>query len=147
MLGADDYFAFVSSVFATLSFAYPFQTAIYSESLFSFLATSGMLAFYQKRRILAAILFGMAGLTRSNGILLPGFFIYDTWASLTQRRRLRVYNSTLIMIKAQFVVWRNFAEYHRFDHFIGWIYCISILWIYCLLPPRGISSMVQGPIA
>lgn len=77
MLGADSYFAFIASSFTAIGPAFPFLTAIYSESLFNLLAVGGLLAFCLQRRILAGLIWCLAGLTRSNGVLLSGYFFYD----------------------------------------------------------------------
>lgn len=88
MLGADEHFAFLASSFVIISPAYAFLNAIYTESLFAFLCTTGMVAFYKRRRLLASIVWCLAGLTRSNGIMMAGLFFYDTWIHLV-RRNLR----------------------------------------------------------
>lgn len=41
------------------------------------LATAGLVAFYRRQRLRAALLWSLAGLARSNGILMAGFFAYE----------------------------------------------------------------------
>lgn len=61
----------------------------YAESLFALLASSGMIAFHKHQRLCAALFWSLASLTRSNGILLCGFFIYEL-LELAIQRRLKV---------------------------------------------------------
>ena len=67
-------FAFTSAVLFICNPACIQLSTFYSESLFAFLCFSGLFVFYHRLRLLAAILFGLASLTRSNGIVMVGFF-------------------------------------------------------------------------
>lgn len=84
--GGRVHFAYVSAAFALASPAFPFQSAIYTESLFGLLISAGMLAYYSQRRLLGALCWCLGGLTRSNGVLLAGFFVYDILQSFIQKR-------------------------------------------------------------
>lgn len=117
-LGAEEYFAFVASAFVIASPAYIFQSAIYSESLFSLLATTGMLAFYRRQRVLAAICFCLTGVTRSNGITLAGFFLYDTWTHV-----LGGCQSILVIMKDLILFLSSLSGYVGFQYYGYMVYC------------------------
>ncbi len=70
-------FAFTTAVLFICNAACVQLSIIYSESLFALLCFSGLFHFYRRRRLLASILFGLASLTRSNGIVMVGFFGYE----------------------------------------------------------------------
>ena len=74
---ANAYFSFVAAAFFAISPASVYLSAVYSESLFSLLAILGLVFFYSHRRVLAAVAWFLAGLTRSNGTLLGAFFGYE----------------------------------------------------------------------
>lgn len=82
--GGEGSFAYVSAVFALVGPAFPFQSAIYAESLFGLLASTGLLAYYNQQVLLAALCWCLSSLTRSNGMLLAGFFVHDILCSLIQ---------------------------------------------------------------
>lgn len=65
------------TLFATIPPSTPFINATYSESLFAALSTAGMLSLLQRRNLSALGLFLLAGLARSNGIFLSGFFLHQ----------------------------------------------------------------------
>jgi len=77
ILFEDAYFAFLSAAFMVLVPMQAIMSASYSESLFTCLSLVGLLCFYQRQRLAAALAWCLAGATRSNGIFMPGFFIYE----------------------------------------------------------------------
>lgn len=95
LLGSSYKFAFISSCFVLISPALPFLHSIYTESLFGALATSGMVYLVRstmvkdkytpfttgiqswKKKLLAVLMFSLSCATRSNGVLLSGFFFYQ----------------------------------------------------------------------
>ena len=77
LIFGDSYFAFLSAAFMILVPLQAVMSAVYSESLFGCLVIVGLHNFYQKKRAMAALAWCLAGCTRSNGIFLPGFFIYE----------------------------------------------------------------------
>lgn len=84
--GGEGPFAYVSAVFTLVGPAFPFQSAIYAESLFGLLTSTGLLAYYNRQSLIAALCWCLGSLTRSNGVLLSGFFVYDLLCSLIQRK-------------------------------------------------------------
>ena len=117
-LGGEEYFAFVASAFVIASPAYIFQSAIYSESIFSLLTTAGLLAFYRRQRVLAAVCFCLAGVTRSNGILLAGFFLYDIWMHLFGGCQ-----SILVVVKDLILFILSLSGYVGFQYYGYTVYC------------------------
>lgn len=73
----DTYFAFLSAAFMIIVPMQAIMSSAYSESLFTCLALLGLLYFYRKERLSASLAWCLAGATRSNGIFMPGFFIYE----------------------------------------------------------------------
>ena len=53
-----------------------FMSSFYTESIFALFSIYGIFKFYQNRLFFAALSWLLAALTRSNGVLLAGFFIY-----------------------------------------------------------------------
>lgn len=81
----DERTAFYSSLFFVLQPANIFMTSIYTESLYSALTFFGLLSFFKSPsndalswKLLAAALFSLSALTRSNGVLNAGFFMFDS---------------------------------------------------------------------
>ncbi|KAI8900752.1 GPI mannosyltransferase 2 [Globomyces pollinis-pini] len=54
-----------------------FLSSIYTESLFAFFTFQGMLSYSRGNRFQASIWWSFSALTRSNGIIYIGFFIWD----------------------------------------------------------------------
>jgi phosphatidylinositol glycan class V len=73
----DTYFAFLSAAFMVLVPMQAVMSSAYSESLFTCLTLLGISSFYRKERLSAALAWFLAGATRSNGVFMPGFFIYE----------------------------------------------------------------------
>jgi GPI mannosyltransferase 2 len=57
-------------------------SSFYTEAPFAFLTFAGMYQFYQNNWFYASIIWAMASTTRSNGIVLIGFFFYDLLTSI-----------------------------------------------------------------
>jgi phosphatidylinositol glycan class V len=74
---ADRSVALTSALLFCIGPAAVFMSAAYTESCFACLGFAGMLAWTKGRPWLATLLFTAAATTRSNGILLAGFFLYD----------------------------------------------------------------------
>mgnify|MGYP002787071041 FL=1 len=64
------------------------MTSAYSESLCACLCFAGFYFYYTKRPLVCALLWMLAGLTRSNAITLAGFFIYSILFQKRSRRQL-----------------------------------------------------------
>ncbi|KAI9594817.1 GPI mannosyltransferase 2 [Syncephalis fuscata] len=73
----DRRFAFLSAALFCLAPSAMFMSSIYTESLFSLLSFAGMELFMTDRLWLAAFIWCLSSLTRSNGIIYVGFFIYE----------------------------------------------------------------------
>ena len=84
LFGNDHKFAFNTCVFFMLQPASYHMTCPFAEGLFAALSITGMLAFYSSHDKLASTFFLLSSLTRSNGALLAGFFLYKVFAG---RRR------------------------------------------------------------
>ncbi|KAL0268654.1 UNVERIFIED_CONTAM: hypothetical protein PYX00_010504 [Menopon gallinae] len=68
--------SFMSCVLFCFNPASIFFSAAYSESLYCFLSFYGMLQVERENFLLAGVLFGLSGATRSNGITNVGFLAY-----------------------------------------------------------------------
>ncbi|XP_064635508.1 GPI mannosyltransferase 2-like [Lineus longissimus] len=69
-----------------------FFSVPYSETTFAFLCFSGLLAFEKSMVISPAPYFGLATLTRSNGLVMIGFLGYDRFKSLVKGIQALVQN-------------------------------------------------------
>lgn len=69
-------FAYQSAILFLVQPASIHMTTLFSEAPFAALAITGMLCFVTRYDLIAAILFFLAGIVRSNGVLLAGFFLY-----------------------------------------------------------------------
>ncbi|KAF9110577.1 hypothetical protein BGX27_006156 [Mortierella sp. AM989] len=70
-------FAFLSAMLYVLTPSGIFMSAIYTESLFAALSFTGMRLAANKQYLLAAFVWSISCMARSNGTLYAGFFIYD----------------------------------------------------------------------
>lgn len=122
VLGGNEYFAFLASVFCCISPSFVFQTAVYSEALFSALVTSGLIAFYGKRKLRAAILWLLGASTRSNGVVMSGFFAYDILMSASSRWSFRTIASIL---KSVALICLTVIGYVSFQAFGYQMYCLE----------------------
>lgn len=57
-------------------------SAMYTEAPFAFFTFSGLYAFYCKRQFIASLCWALAASTRSNGVVLIGFFAYDLLSTI-----------------------------------------------------------------
>lgn len=93
----SEYLSYIAAVLFCVNPASIFFSAPYSESLFAYLTFFGMLkcgcGFNEKFNIASGIPFGLAGGTRSNGILNIGFIIFKNIRSLV--------NCTVQLLKAE----------------------------------------------
>ncbi|OZJ03118.1 hypothetical protein BZG36_03881 [Bifiguratus adelaidae] len=78
----DVRFAWISSIFFCLNPAGIFMSSFYTESMFALLSFSGMYCWLSGKALLAAIVWSVAGLARSNAIIYAGFFCFDMATSL-----------------------------------------------------------------
>jgi phosphatidylinositol glycan class V len=64
------------------------MTTCFSEATFAAFALGGLLLYYRRHRTLAALVFCLSGLIRSNGLLFAGLFIYEMLVARQITRRL-----------------------------------------------------------
>lgn len=138
------HFSFLAAAFATIYPMQGFLSSVYSESLFMFLTITGLNCFYRKQRVLAAISWSLAGLTRSNGILLPGFFIYEYLHSIrhmSRRKSLIRFFRLLILIA---ISWSGFVAFlsYGYDIYCGKSVAEERPWCNNFIP--NIYSFVQS---
>jgi GPI mannosyltransferase 2 len=86
LFGNDRNFAFMTCFFFMIQPASYHMTCPFAEGLFAALSISGMFALYSSQDNLAALLFFLSSLTRSNGALLSGFFLYKLIFFRKQKR-------------------------------------------------------------
>lgn len=67
----------LSSLLFCITPAGVFMSAVYTESLYSLLSFAGMFLWVERLRWCSTVLFFLAACTRSNGMLLSGFFFCD----------------------------------------------------------------------
>eukprot|EP00899_Mesostigma_viride_P024493 jgi/Mesvir1/5228/Mv15356-RA.2 len=72
----DEQLATRASLLFCINPASVFYSMIYSESLYALLSLAGTLCLVRRRLLPAALLFGLSSVTRSNGVLLAGFFVF-----------------------------------------------------------------------
>lgn len=73
----DETFAFITALFYILTPSCMFMSAMYTESLFALLSFLGMNLFVSGKLWSSAFLWLLASLTRSNGIIFSGFFVFN----------------------------------------------------------------------
>lgn len=97
-------------------------STMYSEAPFALLVFSGLLSFYSEHRAVAALCWALAAFTRSNGIVLVGFFVHDCmqhvahhWTTRKLHLLRRVASTVLYsaVVLSGFVVFQAFA-YRQF---------------------------------
>ncbi|KAJ3348042.1 ER membrane glycoprotein subunit of the GPI transamidase complex-like protein [Allomyces javanicus] len=101
--------AFLAAVLFACQPASVFMSSFYTESVFAFLGFSGMWAMEQSHWALAALLWALSTLVRSNGILHAGFFAYH-FLFVKPRIRLILYAAVVF---APFLWWQ-WMSWHRF---------------------------------
>ena len=72
----NDKVAYIGALLFCINPASIFMTAPYSEILYMYLSVLGMLKLENNRMFSASVLFGLACITRSNGILNIGYLLY-----------------------------------------------------------------------
>ena len=121
-----------------------FFSAVYSESLFSLLTFSGLLLLESRSYFRSAVLFGLSGLTRSNGILSFGFIVHKLLSSvLIDRLYLK---SLFILVFTSTIATGPFLLYQFW--YLPWRYCgtgskDSLRGSFC--PKSGLSSNWNMP--
>ncbi len=137
----DSYYAFLSATFLTLAPMQAVMSSMYSESLFTCLTIVGLSNYYQRRLGLSAIFWCLACATRSNGIFLPGFFIYDYIHAVRHYPLFKATCRFLRLLILCAISWMGFAAVLLFGKTI---YCTSESarpWCFWLLP--NIYAFVQ----
>lgn len=138
----DGYFAFLSAAFLILVPAQAVMSGFYSESLFSCLCILGLGAFYGRKRVLASLAWCMASATRSNGIFMPGFLIYEYLHKIrhisSQKALIRLFQLLCLCL----ISWTGFLAVLRFGQHL---YCdigIPRPWCHSRIP--DIYAFVQA---
>jgi GPI mannosyltransferase 2 len=70
-------FSMISAIMFMFNPASIQLSAMYTEAPFALFTFVGLYAFYSKQRLIASLIWALASITRSNGIVLIGFFFYD----------------------------------------------------------------------
>lgn len=79
-------FARISSLLFIFNAASIQLSAMYTEAPFALFTFAGLYAFYSRRKFVASLFWALASATRSNGIVLIGFFVYDFLMILSNGR-------------------------------------------------------------
>ena len=111
--------ATLTVLFYTLNPASVFMSSVYTESLFACLSFAGMLAVKRTHLFTAAVLFGLASATRSNGIVLSGFIIYHHLIYLYQLPQctyIKVVIQTFKMSLQVLIVWLPFIGFQIYSY-------------------------------
>ena len=112
--------AALTVLFYTLNPASVFMSSVYTESLFACLSFAGMLAVKRTHLFTAAVLFGLASATRSNGIVLSGFIIYHHLIYLYQLPQctyIKVVIQTFKMSLQVLIVWLPFIGFQMYSYY------------------------------
>ncbi|RKP19952.1 hypothetical protein ROZALSC1DRAFT_28507 [Rozella allomycis CSF55] len=106
----DKNFSQISLYIYVFNPANAFLSGMYTECLFNMFSMAGLLLFYQRKNFLSALCFLCSSLTRSNGIVLAGFFIF---AAL--HREITVYKALIlcftVFIGFISVLWKGYSEF------------------------------------
>ena len=97
-----------------------FMTSVYSESVFMLLVITGLYTLHCHHDWVAMVMFMLAGLTRSNGILLTGYFLWYYWLKLLSDNIL-IFLSTLSKLFVQIsMVISSFVSFQLVAY---WLFC------------------------
>lgn len=113
----NDKLSFVSSVLFCFNPASIFFSAAYSESYYCFLSLYGMVQIERKNFLLAGILFGLSGATRSNGITNAGFLGYHYIKLLTSKKSRSRLGDTVLFSVSVAVSLLPFVLYQAYGYF------------------------------
>ncbi|KAJ2236224.1 ER membrane glycoprotein subunit of the GPI transamidase complex-like protein [Coemansia sp. RSA 1722] len=92
---SNEKLAYVSALMFVVAPSNMFMSAVYTESLFAWLAFSALLLVSYEQYMLAALCLGASTLCRSNGITYAGFFVWnllvrqEAWAEFAGDRGMR----------------------------------------------------------
>jgi len=96
-----------------------FMTTTYTESLFSLLVFTGLWALHSDHTWIATVMFSLATLTRSNGIVLSGYLVWYYWMKCD--KTLTVWCNMLIKLTMQvFMVTSVFVGFQWYSY---WLFC------------------------
>ena len=96
-----------------------FMTTTYTESLFSLLVFTGLWALHSDRTWITAMMFSLAALTRSNGIVLSGYLVWYYWMKC--ENTLSIWCTMLIKLAIQ--VSMVMSAFVGFQWYSYWLFC------------------------
>jgi len=97
-----------------------FMTTTYTESLFCLLVFTGLWCLHSNHTWATALLFSLATLTRSNGIVLSGYLVWHCW--IMSGRTLTVWCTTAMKLIVQVsMVTSGFAGFQWYSY---WLFCL-----------------------
>lgn len=138
----DGYFSFLSAAFLLLVPAQAVMSAVYSESLFTCLCLLGLCAFYGRLRVRAALAWCMASATRSNGVFMSGFLVYEYLHKIRHISSHKAFVRFIQLVILCMVSWTGFLAVLRFGQHL---YCDAgnpRPWCHATLP--NIYAFVQA---
>lgn len=118
-----------------------FLAAPYTEPVFCFLSFLGLLLFHRKQYLLASIAMGLGSLTRANGVLNAGFFVYHALKVTIQgRKRWYLLNTWLRGLLCSTIV---VVPFFSFQYYAYMILCKDTERSWCIAFPPSLYSFVQ----
>ncbi|KAG9285920.1 hypothetical protein G9A89_013345 [Geosiphon pyriformis] len=128
-------FAMISSIIYILTPSCIFMSSLYAESLFAFLSFLGMRWVVEKHYWKAAFTWSLASMTRSNGIVYVGFFIFQLLLKNIHGLEVKTFVQNLLnCIVLSLITIFGFLSFERFGYLR---YCTD---------PISIRPWCQSPI-
>ena len=91
-------------------------SSMYSEAPFALFTFSGLYAFYTNRKLVASLLWALASLTRSNGIVLVGFFFFDLFNSIFNEKIAKIIKNILLTLIFSAISLSGFVAFQIFAY-------------------------------
>lgn len=140
-------FAMISAIMFMFNPASIQLSAMYTEAPFALFTFVGLYAFYSKQRFIASLIWALASLTRSNGIVLIGFFFYDLLLALFSANNSILTGSMIITKLFTTAIYSliSLSGFLGFQYFAYTQFCLkdSSLRPWCVVKIPNIYSFVQ----
>ena len=140
-------FAMIAAIMFMFNPAAIQLSAIYTEAPFALFTFVGLYAFYSKKRFMASVFWALASVTRSNGIVLIGFFFYDLLTALFAANDATLSGSMIITKLFTTVIYSiiSLSGFLGFQYFAHTQFCLKSdnLRPWCSAKIPNIYSFVQ----
>lgn len=116
-------FAMITAIMFLFNPASIQLSAFYTEAPFALFTFVGLYYYYKESEFMAAIFWALASATRSNGIVLIGFFFYGLFNSIFYKKNLSISSCLLKVIKTVLYSAVSVSTLVGFQYYAYTIYC------------------------